>query len=1065
MGKRVKKLFLSIVLAVFGAMSLVGPVFATPAEEDNNPFHTPTASDTTKQPETTTDNDTTNPFHTPTATDKDDDDNNADDAENNGETSEAAQVSKSCSDQVGSLSWIICPGTGLLGSIIDGAYNILTSLMMVNPIPNDDSTPMYIVWDYFKNFTNSVFIIFLVVVILSQLTGIGISNYGIKKVLPRIIITAILVNLSYIICTLAVDVSNIFGIGLRGVFENIENIAVSNGSISDVARNISASSIIAGVIGVGGATAAVGGALVTFGGLEGAIWMLIPIILSGVFAVIAALITMAARQSLIFILAMISPLALIAYMLPNTESWFTKWYKLFLRMLVFYPLFSILYGASSLAGLVIITSSISDNAAANSLGVILGLAVRILPLFASIPLMKMSGTVLDKIGGAFSKITTPVAAAVGGYAGSKQAVAKQKQLSASNPKAPSTRLAQYLEKRKAIREADAKDMATMHQDNIQTAVMQSRYNRKGQLNTRGKRTYVNMQQQLHNKAVRQQIDNDFDEGFESNGTDKRIRAADRKFIKKVNDKYTDAIVEEHIANSRKTVIQRNNDVNRAEKIRAALDIDSNNIDSRIHQQVLEGFNIDKAQLRTALDKQAAIDAGATNVTLTEAEKRLLTAHKEGRNFVLADAMAVKRKADYVMQSTMFELLDDTTAGDRPQKALIEAFKTKDYNTMKAAITVMAKRGDHKDIEDVMKQYSNLIVGDDDIDNIRFQKELNDTALGMKSENLEMWSWAKGNMIRRAKHDTAGNNPRLAGFIDFKNFIAGNSMEGDRVLSQEEEERFRTLSQMTHEERAALFDDRDPNKTEEQKAQAREAKDFYTQASKITKDINMVDGHKIMENVRDNKILGDNDRTVFNARLAYGQDGTIPISRYYMTSEKSSRDSVCSGKMDGEQLDSFNNYFLMGHGTANDDLFYEACDPDGNPEHLYNYDHVHDHIEKIFADMSTGQLSTFKTGSLERFNEALNEIERLRAIRNGTNPDAAMDRIHDESRHVVYRDPVSGKTKDIYVNPELKQWLETPIEALSKHSAVGMRSNMAPLAKLMLGVKDRRDRDDTDDGDA
>ena len=114
MGKRVKKLFLSIVLAVFGAMSLVGPVFATPAEEDNNPFHTPTASDTTKQPETTTDNDTTNPFHTPTATDKDDDDNNADDAANNGETSEAAQVSKSCSDQVGSLSWIICPGTGLL---------------------------------------------------------------------------------------------------------------------------------------------------------------------------------------------------------------------------------------------------------------------------------------------------------------------------------------------------------------------------------------------------------------------------------------------------------------------------------------------------------------------------------------------------------------------------------------------------------------------------------------------------------------------------------------------------------------------------------------------------------------------------------------------------------------------------------------------------------------------------------------------------------------------------------------------------------------------------------------
>ena len=106
MGKRVKKLFLSIVLAVFGAMSLVGPVFATPAGEDNNQFHTPTASDTTKQPETTTDNNPTNQFHTPTATDKDDDDddNNTDDTENNGEASEAAQVSKSCKPKLDYLS-------------------------------------------------------------------------------------------------------------------------------------------------------------------------------------------------------------------------------------------------------------------------------------------------------------------------------------------------------------------------------------------------------------------------------------------------------------------------------------------------------------------------------------------------------------------------------------------------------------------------------------------------------------------------------------------------------------------------------------------------------------------------------------------------------------------------------------------------------------------------------------------------------------------------------------------------------------------------------------------------
>ena len=1063
MGKRVKKLFLSVLMAVFGAMSLVGPVFAVPADTNSNSgtgTETPSIGNVAGDKEINEalkNNNNNDPgAYTPSignvAGDKEINETleeSKKNSTNNSKESDAAKVSKSCSDQVGSLSWIICPGTGLLGSIIDGAYNILTSLMQVNPIPNDEGTPMYIVWDYFKNFTNSVFIIFLIIVILSQLTGIGISNYGIKKVLPRIIITAILVNLSYIICTLAVDLSNIFGVGLRGIFENIENIAVSNGSISDVARNISASSIIAGVIGIGGATAAVGGALVVYGGLEGAIWMLLPIILSGVFAVVSALITMAARQSLIFILAMISPLALVAYMLPNTESWFTKWYKLFMRMLIFYPLFSILYGASSLAGLVIITSSISDNAAANSLGVILGLAVRILPLFASIPLMKMSGTVLDKVGSTFSKLTTPIAAAVGGYAGSKQAVAKQKQLSAVNPKAPSTRLAQYLAKRKALREADAKDMAAMHQDNIQTYVLQSRYDRYGRVNSRGMRVYSNSQQQLHNKAVRQQIENDFDEGFKSDGTDKRIKNKDLRKVERINEKIGDAVVEEHIANTRKITVQRNNEVERAEKIRAALDMNSNDLDNHIHQQVLAGFNIDKTQLRAALDKQAMIENGVRGVTLTEAEKRLIDSHNEGKNFVLADAIATKRKADNVMASTMYELLDDTTAGNIPQTKLIESFKTKDYNSMKAAIAIMAKRGDHKDIEDVMMKYSNLIVGDDSPENIRFQKELNDTALGLKSDSLDMWAWAKGNMIRRAKHDIAtnnGNDPTLAGFADFKSFLSGEHMADDAQLSQEELERYDYLKGLTYQERENIFRPGE-GASADAIAQGQSDKALYDRISGALKDFGMVDGRAIMENVRDNKILGDNDRTVFNARLKYGQKGEVPIERYYMTHEKGFRDSICSGKMDGEQLMSFNDYYTMGFDTTDPALFYAECN-DGLHEN--NYDIVYEHLKRFFADMSTGQLSTFKTGSLDKFNRALNEIARMRAIRNGTDPN-----VDDYAERVTYTDE-RGNEKEVYVNTELKGWLNTQIQALSKHSAVGMRSNMAPLSKLMLGIEDRPD---------
>ena len=66
-------------------------------------------------------------------------------------------------------------------------------------------------------------------IIISQLTGFGISNYGIKKMLPRLIIAAILVNLSIYICQIAVDLSNILGYGLRAGLGGIgDGISAAN---------------------------------------------------------------------------------------------------------------------------------------------------------------------------------------------------------------------------------------------------------------------------------------------------------------------------------------------------------------------------------------------------------------------------------------------------------------------------------------------------------------------------------------------------------------------------------------------------------------------------------------------------------------------------------------------------------------------------------------------------------------------------------------------------------------------------------------------------------------------
>src|SRR5690606_39097781 len=110
-------------------------------------------------------------------------------------------------------------------------------------------------------------------------------------------------------------------------------------------------------------------------------------------AVLVALLVMAARQAIITILVVIAPLAFVAYLLPNTEKWFDKWRGLFMTMLILFPAFSVVFGGSQLAAMIIIQNADSLNL------IILGMLVQVAPLFITPMLVKMGGSLLAKIAG------------------------------------------------------------------------------------------------------------------------------------------------------------------------------------------------------------------------------------------------------------------------------------------------------------------------------------------------------------------------------------------------------------------------------------------------------------------------------------------------------------------------------------------------------------------------------------------------------------------------------------------------------------------------------------------
>lgn len=290
------------------------------------------------------------------------------------------------------VGWIVCPITDFFAGAMDWLFSVLSGFLAVRPVSTDQTSALFRTWSYMRNFANVAFVIAFLVVIYSQVTSMGISNYGIKKILPRLVVAAILVNISYWICAIAVDISNILGYSVQDIFISLRNNLIGSGGNT---WNVSSWRSITGFVLSGGTALTVAGiaGYSALAGAGGAIYLLLPILVGVLMAVLVALLVMAARQAIITILIIISPLAFVAYILPNTEKYFRQWHELGITMLVMFPAFSVVFGGSQFAGTAIIQNADSINL------IILGMAVQIAPLAITPLLLRFSGSFLSRVAG------------------------------------------------------------------------------------------------------------------------------------------------------------------------------------------------------------------------------------------------------------------------------------------------------------------------------------------------------------------------------------------------------------------------------------------------------------------------------------------------------------------------------------------------------------------------------------------------------------------------------------------------------------------------------------------
>ena len=104
-------------------------------------------------------------------------------------------------------------------------------------------------------------------------------------------------------------------------------------------------SIITGAVGVAGVGVAV--ALMSPGVL---ILMLVVVALGGLIAFIAGWFTMLLRNVVVILCVLVAPVAIAAFILPNTKKLADKWRSMFLTMLAMYPLIAIFTAGAVFAG-------------------------------------------------------------------------------------------------------------------------------------------------------------------------------------------------------------------------------------------------------------------------------------------------------------------------------------------------------------------------------------------------------------------------------------------------------------------------------------------------------------------------------------------------------------------------------------------------------------------------------------------------------------------------------------------------------------------------------------------
>ncbi len=283
---------------------------------------------------------------------------------------ETDEDDKTCQKELKGLGYILCPGVSVISEMIDHLYVFFGDFLDWQFLSGNSGKQIQSYWSQFLSIANVILVIAFLVIIYSVATSTGLTNYDVKKMLPRLLLFAVVINVSFYICAVIADLSNIAGKGAYSMFAGMKKIGEDSAAQSLFMKAIT------DLFGVGAI-------LFILFGLSFGITILI--------SLITIIIAISVRNLGLALLVIVSPIAFALYIFPNEaiQRWGRRWFDMFIKMIIVYPVFMLVAGGSSLI------RNIGGNIGAG-LPIITELACAALPALSIIPLFKMSGDVLGR---------------------------------------------------------------------------------------------------------------------------------------------------------------------------------------------------------------------------------------------------------------------------------------------------------------------------------------------------------------------------------------------------------------------------------------------------------------------------------------------------------------------------------------------------------------------------------------------------------------------------------------------------------------------------------------------